>query len=122
MTAKEIINVVCDYFKVDPGYIATNSRKGDIIKIKHLAIYFVRGYTTQSLTSVGSYFVGTNPALDHCSVLHAVSQVENQVDTDPRYRKQFNEIDEIIRYKNRYANMPDEDVFEFQGNDFYTNN
>ena len=122
MTSKEIISAVCGYFKVDPGYIATNSRKGEIIKIKHLAIYFVRSYTAQTLTSVGTHFVGQNPMLDHCSILHAIKQVENQVDTNAGYRKQFNEIDEIIRYKNRYDDMPEGEIFEYQLNDMFTNN
>ena len=120
MTAKEIIHEVCNYFHVGTDYIETNERFGEIIKIKHLAVYFVKKYKDYSLAATGRYFIGNNLVFDHASVLHAVRSVNNQYDTDRHYRNQVDELNGIIESKMRdYEYQETEDVWG--QNDFFKN-
>ena len=120
MTAKEIIYQVCDYFHVDENFINTTKRDEEIIKVKHIAVYFIKKYTDLTHKGAGRYFVGRNSYYDHASVIHAVNAVNNRYDTDPIYRKQVDEIDMLISGK-----IASEIYYEhseiYMENDFYKN-
>jgi len=119
MTAKEIIYQVCDYFHVDEDFINTTKRNEEIIKVKHLAVYFIKRFTELSHTSTGRLFVGRNSSYDHASVTHAVNAVNNRYDTDQGYRKQVDEIDKLIQGEiDRYDYY--ENIEVWGENDFYT--
>ena len=119
MTAKEIIREVCNYFYVGVDYIETNKRVGDIIKIKHLAVYFVKKYKDYSLAATGRYFRGQNLVFDHASVINAVRSVNNQYDTDRHYRSQVDELNGIIASKMKDYELQDTEVWG--QNDFFKN-
>lgn len=123
ITADKIISIVADYFHVDKNYIKTSKRKLEIIKIKHLAIYFVKKDAKLSLRETGDYFIGKNKILDHASVLHAINSVNNQYDTNIYYRKQFDDIEKLIeKEKESIAHLEKMMVDEvYQETDFYTN-
>lgn len=117
-----IISTVADYYHINLSEIKSRRRKMDLIKYKHISIYFIKQFTELSLTRIGQEFPGRNGYLDHATVLHAIQSVGNQIDTNKGYKKQVDEIkskifDEIesiinINYKRYYE--------VYQENDFYT--
>ena len=99
--------------------VFTICRKGELIKCKHIAIYFVKQYTNLTLSGIGNYFPGRSGRFDHASVLHAVNSVKNQYETNRLYRA---EIDELVkRLDNMIEDTRDVYIEVFMENDFYPN-
>ena len=48
------------------------SRRRELVKVRHIAMYLCRELTNNTLSSVGLFFGGR----DHTTVLHACTQVE----------------------------------------------
>ena len=119
LTVRTITTEVANYYQVNEDEVFTICRKGELIKCKHIAIYFVKQYTNLTLSGIGNYFPGRNGRFDHASVLHAVNSVKNQYETNRLYRA---EIDDLVK---RLDNMIEDarDVYDevYMENDFYLN-
>jgi len=115
ISTNDIIKVVIDYFHIDESCLSEKSRCTELVKPRHLAMYFCRFYTNESFASIGRTF-----SRNHASVLHAIKSVENQNETDKRYYIQFKELQEKIKLENKMIEeITDSEVF--QENSFYTN-
>lgn len=99
MEPEVIINTVANYYHLPVDDVISRSRKIELIRAKHQAIYLIKDNTRLSLTRIGENFKGKTGALDHATILHAVKSVNNQCDTDARYRDQFNEVKEQLESK-----------------------
>lgn len=86
--AEFIINEIGRYFGLETNYYKLHSRKADLIKARQIAMYFVRNYTKFSLEGIGNLF-----NKDHATVLNAIRNVMNYVETDRIYR------DEVVKLK-----------------------
>lgn len=101
MTAQEIIKIVYDYYKLPLDFIALNSRNKDLIKVKHIAIYFCRHNILNeneepifSLAEIGKVF-----NLNHCSIIHALKSVRDQASIYKYYKLDLMKLDSIIEDK-----------------------
>lgn len=77
-----IQKVVCDYFGMPVGLIASKTRKREIVQARQIAMYFAKQMTKSSLSSIGSRIGGK----DHATVLHACKTVNNLIETDKRFK------------------------------------
>ena len=111
----EIIEVVYRYFDMDISFMHLKNRIGAIIKVKHIAMYFLCRYTPMTLDDIGLYFGYKLPGA-HCVVINAKNSVNNQCSYNISYYEDIKRIDEIL------ANMNNEIPKGgfFQENDFYT--
>ncbi|MBO4282787.1 MAG: chromosomal replication initiator protein DnaA [Bacteroidales bacterium] len=88
-----IQKVVCDYFNIPVYQMLSKSRKGEIVQVRHLSMYFAKKYTNLSLAQIGA----RSGDKDHATVLHACRAVENQQATNPKYAADLNNIDKILK-------------------------
>lgn len=76
-----IINIVFDYFQIPAHFQTAKIRKREIVQARQVSMYFLRTFTKQTESKIGSYF-----DRDHATVIHAVKTVNNLYDTDRSFR------------------------------------
>ena len=116
MTPEKIIEIVADYFHVDKDMLRVKNRNAEFVKPRHIAMYLCKYNTELSFREIGKSF-----NKDHASVIHAIKSVENQIETNRKYREVFDEIElHVIQeeYKEKiYSEIVKSEVY--QENDFY---
>lgn len=88
MTQTEIIKEVSKYYGITLHVMRTSSRKAEIIKAKHIAMYMLRllnGYTFQQIADI--FWIN-----NHSSVISAIKSVNNQMDTNYDYKSEIEEL------------------------------
>jgi chromosomal replication initiator protein len=60
-------------------------------------MFFCKKYTNHSLKTIGLHFGGR----DHTTVIHAIKNVEDFVEVDPKYREMVEEIRNKIELQSR---------------------
>lgn len=78
----EVLDRVCEVFKMNLEDILGYNRKGDIPLARHLAVFLIKKKFKITATSVGSIFSGKH----YSSVLHSIKTVYNVWDTDKEFR------------------------------------
>lgn len=90
-----IQKTVAAYFKISVENLKSKSRKRELVTARQAAMYFIKQYTTHSLKSIGQYFGGR----DHSTVSHALHAVEDLLDTEPLFKKAFEELQQKVKVK-----------------------
>tara|TARA_Y100000588_G_scaffold393231_2_gene508220 strand:- start:13630 stop:14973 length:1344 start_codon:yes stop_codon:yes gene_type:complete len=72
LSIEDVVKKVSEIRSIPMKVLIGPSRRREIVKTRHLAMYLCRELTNNTLTSVGLFFGGR----DHTTVLHACSQVE----------------------------------------------
>jgi chromosomal replication initiator protein len=92
LTVEKIQQVVCDYFKIPEESLKEKTRKREIAQARHLAMYFSKNYTKNSLAYIGNQ-IGKK---DHSTVLYACRVVTNLLATDRKFKMQVEEIQQKL--------------------------
>ena len=104
MTENSIKETVAEYFHLEESDLSIPSREQNLVEARHIAMSLCREFTSLSFGRIGQAF-----NRDHASVMHAMKSVSNQLETDPKYVKQFEKIKELLlRFELTNTN---EDVF-----------
>jgi chromosomal replication initiator protein len=82
--ANFIINEIGRHYGLSTDYFKIKSRKQDLIKARQIAMYFIRSYTKFSLEGIGKLF-----NKDHATVLNAIRNVTNYIETDKIYKNEL---------------------------------
>lgn len=93
ITIDNIKQTVCKYFDIPLDKLHSKSRKRETVQARQLAMYFSKLYTKSSLAAIGSK-CGNK---DHATVLHACKTIKNLVDTDRRFKKYVDDLDNMIK-------------------------
>ena len=88
-----IQKVVSEYFGLPSDVLQTKTRKREIVQARQIAMYFSKGMTKSSLSTIGSLIGGK----DHATVLHACKTVNNLIDTDKRFKSQIEDIERKLK-------------------------
>ncbi len=88
---EQIQQIVCDYFSIPEDLVRARTRKREVVQARQVAMYFAKQFTKHSLKTIGLHFGGR----DHSTVIHAIQSIENQIETEVKFR----EIVEEIRHK-----------------------
>lgn len=83
-----ITKVVCEHMKVDEKKIRDKTRKKEIAEARQISMYLSKMMTNSTLKMIGLHFGGR----DHSTVIHAVTEIENQINTNSRFKDQVDEI------------------------------
>jgi chromosomal replication initiator protein len=84
---------VSHYFSVTVDDLKDKTRKKEVATARQVAMYFAKEYTDYSLKQIGHYFGGR----DHSTVIHAVQSVQNLIDTDNTFRKNVEELKQMLK-------------------------
>jgi chromosomal replication initiation ATPase DnaA len=99
---KQIICIIEDYLKID---LFERTRKFKIVFARQLAIYFIRITDIEriyNLKQIGQMFPSPDRDgfLDHSSVTHAIKHINDLIETDAKFRADFEAIKQLINTLN----------------------
>jgi len=83
ITVESIKKVVADYFSLSIDIISGVSRRKEVARARHIAIYLSKQLTSSSLKTIGFNFNGR----DHSTVIHSVQKIEKKIQSDPSFKK-----------------------------------
>ncbi len=87
-----ISKTVSKYFNVPVADLRSKGRQKDIVKARHIAMYFCYYIGRFTLVQIGDFF----GKRDHTSVMHGVNKVKGLIKTDSEYSKVIYEIESQI--------------------------
>ncbi|MCU4165846.1 chromosomal replication initiator protein DnaA [Carboxylicivirga caseinilyticus] len=93
ISIESISQTVCDYFGLDLDLLQSKTRKREIVQARQVAMYFSKGLTNSSLSTIGAK-IGKK---DHATVLHACKAVNNLIETDKDFKGQIKEIEAQLK-------------------------
>ncbi|MCA9935439.1 MAG: chromosomal replication initiator protein DnaA [Ardenticatenaceae bacterium] len=88
LTLEQVVQAVCDHYKVTMEELAGLSRKRAIAFPRQMAMYLARSETDASLPLIGTY-LGNR---DHSTVLYGYEKVASLLETDASIRRNILEI------------------------------
>ena len=97
LTIEEIQRIVCEYFDIPEDLVRAKTRKREVVQARQVAMFFAKQLTQHSLKTIGLHFGGR----DHSTVIHANQSVENQIETNPKFREMIEEIRHKIDLRSR---------------------
>ncbi|MCS5491898.1 chromosomal replication initiator protein DnaA [Algoriphagus limi] len=83
-----IQKTVSEYFGIELDDLKAKTRKKEIVIARQVAMYFSKEFTNHSLKSIGYHFGGR----DHSTVIHALTTVNDMMDTDTNFKNSVNEL------------------------------
>ena len=89
----DIIEKVCEHFKIDTVAIHTKTRKREVVRVRQVAMYLAKKHTDTSSSKIGQ-MIGNK---DHATVLHACKIVKDQVEVDKAFKAEIEEIEASLR-------------------------
>jgi chromosomal replication initiator protein len=97
LSIEEIQKIVCEYFKIPGDLIRAKTRKREVVQARQAAMYFCKQLTQHSLKTIGLHFGGR----DHSTVIHACQTVNDQMDTDSKFKDTIEEVRHLIDLRSR---------------------
>lgn len=92
ISIEQIQDYVCDYFGIDTNKVREKTRKQEIVEARQIAMYLAKQFTDSSLKTIGLHFGGR----DHSTVIHAISTVEERMQTTPKHKRMVDELHQKI--------------------------
>ena len=103
MHINTIIEKVARHYGADVADVLSQSREGNLVVARQVALYFARKLTTRSLQEIAIAF-----GLTHASVLHAVRVVEERINGDETFRTEIEEMRQQLESEGRQkSGVPD---------------
>lgn len=87
---------VAENFNVSVEAMKDKTRKREIVVARQVAMYFAKNYTNLSLKTIGHHFGNR----DHSTVIHALTSVNDLMDTDRKFNAQMQELIKKLKIKN----------------------
>lgn len=82
-----VMAAVSDKYGVEEEDIRSKKRTSDITWARHVAVYILRKKTDMSLQDIG-----TELKRDHSTILHSYNTIEREIDTNPPFAAEINEL------------------------------
>ncbi len=90
ITIDMILRAVCKYYKVTQRDLNSNSRKGQIVCARQVAMYLTQKHTDMSSTQIGIH-IGRR---DHSTVLYSCDQVDSKIKANPGFKEEVLAIEQ----------------------------
>ncbi len=86
---------VSNYFDVSIDNLKAKTRKREIVVARQVAMYLAKEFTNMSLKSIGYHFGNR----DHSTVIHAITTVNDMMDTDAKFLSTMEDILKKVKMK-----------------------
>lgn len=93
-TSEKIVATTASLYNITLSDLKSKKRNRRITRIRHIASYLLRDLTNNSLTEIGNIF-----NISHVSVSNAITQIEKEIDVDPLFAEEIEEIKIQIHQK-----------------------
>lgn len=102
ITVEQIKRITAKFYNADYGIYDTKSRQGEIIKVKHMAIFMVGEYLSYlSDKSIAQLFNFSN----HSTIIHVKKKIAGFMDNDKRVLREIEALkSEISNYERTFSN------------------
>jgi chromosomal replication initiator protein len=92
-TIETIIKFVSEHFEVPEDKLYSKSRLPEFVVARQVAQRLIKENSTLSFKSVGCLF-----NRDHSTVIHAVSAIQDRLDTDPKFKLFYHDIESKVKH------------------------
>lgn len=89
---ERIVSCVANHYNLTIEELRSEHRNKQLVLVRHIAMFFMKKLTTKSLHEV-AYFLGRK---DHTTVIHAVKQVEQSIQTDTQFEEHIKKLEKEI--------------------------
>lgn len=93
ITVENIQKTVADFYKIRVPDIYSKSRKANIVRVRHIAMYLAKELTRKSLPELGEAFGGR----DHSTVHHAVEKIIELRATDRELNHDLHVLEQTLK-------------------------
>ena len=87
-----IKQIVSSYFQLTPEQMLSKSRKQELVVARQISMYFVKKYMKLPLKKIADEF----ETKDHTSVVYAIKKVNQYLQFDKSFRKNYEALESII--------------------------
>ncbi|MDD7304916.1 MAG: chromosomal replication initiator protein DnaA [Bacteroidaceae bacterium] len=94
ITVELIMESVCRYFNVSQEDVMSQTRKGNIVLVRQLAMFLANRFTKLTVSKIGLYIGGRT----HATVLHSIKHIQAHMNESETFRQQVNEIEEDLKH------------------------
>lgn len=95
LTIDDILETVCNHFKVTASAISSRSRKHEYVIARQVSMYLAQKYTKMPASRIGKLVGGR----DHSTVIHSCTKVENRLKFDNAFNAEIASIENSFRLK-----------------------
>ena len=93
LTIDDVINMVAQYYKIEPAEIKGSNRSKEIVRPRYVAIYLARELVKASLPYIGEVFGNRK----HASILYAYEEIKKKKEFDFELKKEIKGFEEKIK-------------------------
>jgi chromosomal replication initiator protein len=93
LTINDVIEIVADYYKVEPSEIKGDSRAKEVVNPRYVAIYLSREMTSASLPNIGSAFGNRK----HATISYAYEKTKQLIDTNHNLKLEVQNLQQKIK-------------------------
>ena len=93
ITVENIQKTVADFYKIKVADIYSKSRRANIVRVRHVAMYLAKELTRKSLPELGQAFGGR----DHSTVHHAVERIIELRATDRELNHELHVLEQTLK-------------------------
>jgi len=86
LTINDIIDIVSEYYKIEPSEIKGDSRAKEIVTPRYISIYLARELTSASFPQIGSTFGNRK----HATIVYAYEKTKQLLDTNHNLKLEIN--------------------------------
>lgn len=95
LTVYDIVERVCDHYKVSQQQVLSRSRKRDHVIVRQVSMYLAQKYTKMPASRIG-LLIGKR---DHSTVIHSCTAVEQRLKVDKAFCDEINSIETSFKLK-----------------------
>ena len=92
LSPNDIIDVVCDYYKVSKQDLTGKKKNKEIVDPRQICIFLITELTDLPLTTIGNYF----NKRDHTTIMHSRDKIAEQVKINNRIKTAVNDLKNMI--------------------------
>ncbi len=93
ITIDSIQKIVCEFFSVPYEKLLHKTRKREIVQARQITMFLAKGFTKNSLKTIGEHFGGR----DHTTVIHSCQTVKDLMDTDSIFKENVQELTQKVQ-------------------------
>ncbi|HET8574638.1 MAG TPA: chromosomal replication initiator protein DnaA [Candidatus Paceibacterota bacterium] len=92
-TAKEVVEIVAQFYHVDKNAIYEKTRRKEVVKPRQVAMYILREDINESYPSIGENIGGR----DHTTVIHSCEKIKNDLKTNSVLMQEMDQLRAMFR-------------------------
>jgi len=91
----EVIQKICEMYKVEPEKFFTKTRKQNVVNARHLASYFFYCIKRYTMTKIGQ-IISVQPK-DHTTIINSLEKFKCYMQTEPQQAYNYSELIQLFK-------------------------